>query len=277
VTVAPINDQPIINTPALINTNESVSVVVTIDVNDVDGDGVANDIDLFPIDAADWVDFDGDGVGDNADTDADNDGVIDSADTFPLNPTESLDTDADGIGNSADSDDDNDGVSDTWSIAQLGADIDGESAGDLAGRLALSGDGTTLAVGSWGANSYTGLVRIFKWDVASVGWIQQGTSILGESASDYSGYSISLSDDGSVVAIDSSGANSNGAMGGYVRVFEWNGQDWIQRGANIAGESEGDWCCYNSLSADGATIAVGAQRSAGSDNLVDSGQTRVLS
>ena len=86
--------------------------VRTYDMDDVDGDGYANDVDIFPIDAADWVDFDGDGVGDNTDTDDDNDGVADGSDAFPFDATETLDTDSDGIGNSADTDDDNDGVSD---------------------------------------------------------------------------------------------------------------------------------------------------------------------
>ena len=113
------------------------------------------------------ADLDGDGVGNNADSDSDGDGVDNVSDAFPRDASETLDTDNDEIGNSADTDDDNDGVSDTWTVAQLGSDIDGEAANDLASRIALSGDGTTLAVGSWGANSYTGFVRIFKWNSSS--------------------------------------------------------------------------------------------------------------
>ncbi|RMG85880.1 MAG: hypothetical protein D6708_15065, partial [Candidatus Dadabacteria bacterium] len=41
------------------------------------------------------------------DPDDDNDGALDSADAFPLDPTENLDTDGDGIGDNADTDDDN--------------------------------------------------------------------------------------------------------------------------------------------------------------------------
>jgi microbial collagenase len=63
-------------------------------MDDVDGDGYDNDVDVFPVDAADWLDFDGDGVGDNADTDDDNDGVADGSDTFPFDATETLDTDS---------------------------------------------------------------------------------------------------------------------------------------------------------------------------------------
>jgi hypothetical protein len=53
--------------------------------------------------------------------DIDGDGVEDTFDTFPLDAAESLDTDSDGIGNNADTDDDNDGYSDSEEI-QAGSD-----------------------------------------------------------------------------------------------------------------------------------------------------------
>ena len=46
--------------------------------------------------------------------DTDGDGVNDKQDTFPLDSKESLDFDKDGIGNNADLDDDNDGIPDAW-------------------------------------------------------------------------------------------------------------------------------------------------------------------
>ena len=64
-------------------------------------------------DATESSDFDGDGIGDNADTDDDNDGVLDTNDAFPFDATESSDFDDDGTGDNADTDDDDDGVLDT--------------------------------------------------------------------------------------------------------------------------------------------------------------------
>ncbi len=80
---------------------------------DTDNDLVGNVCDAFPTNPNETVDTDGDGIGNNADTDDDNDGVLDLNDAFPLDPTESVDTDGDGIGNNTDTDDDNDGVIDS--------------------------------------------------------------------------------------------------------------------------------------------------------------------
>jgi len=48
--------------------------------------------------------------------DSDGDGVPDEQDDFPSNADEYLDTDGDGRGNNADTDDDNDGMPDTWEL-----------------------------------------------------------------------------------------------------------------------------------------------------------------
>ena len=79
---------------------------------DDDGDGVDDGLDAFPLDPTEWLDTDGDGIGNEADPDDDGDGVDDGLDEFPLDPAEWLDTDGDGIGNEADADDDGDGMSD---------------------------------------------------------------------------------------------------------------------------------------------------------------------
>ena len=103
---------------------------------DSDNDGTSDADDQMPFDANETLDFDSDGVGDNADEDDDNDGAPDVDDAFPLNAAESLDTDGDGVGNNADADDDNDDVADSEDAFPLdateSADIDGDSIGDNA-------------------------------------------------------------------------------------------------------------------------------------------------
>ena len=71
---------------------------------DIDGDGVSDSQDAFPLDDSEAFDTDGDGLGNNADTDDDGDGVVDAVDAFPLDATEVADSDGDGIGDNADPD-----------------------------------------------------------------------------------------------------------------------------------------------------------------------------
>jgi hypothetical protein len=52
--------------------------------NDSDGDGISDDLDAFPDDSNEWLDSDGDLIGNNADDDDDNDGISDSHDGAPL-------------------------------------------------------------------------------------------------------------------------------------------------------------------------------------------------
>ncbi|MFQ5636361.1 MAG: hypothetical protein ACE5G3_13670, partial [Gammaproteobacteria bacterium] len=110
---------------------------------DTDRDGVQNVQDAFPLDPAEWSDYDDDGVGDNADTDDDNDGVVDIADAFPFDPAEWLDSDGDGTGDNADAfptdpnetaDTDGDGVGDNADAFPTDpnetADTDGDGVGN---------------------------------------------------------------------------------------------------------------------------------------------------
>jgi len=69
---------------------------------DKDQDGVQDVNDAFPLDLAESIDTDSDGIGNNADTDDDNDGIQDVSDAFPLDATESVDTDSDGVGDNSD-------------------------------------------------------------------------------------------------------------------------------------------------------------------------------
>ena len=89
---------------------------------DDDNDGALDTVDAFPNDASESSDFDGDGVGDNADTDDDEDGVLDDNDAFPFDDTETADFDSDGTGDNADTDDDNDGVLDVDDAFPFDAD-----------------------------------------------------------------------------------------------------------------------------------------------------------
>ena len=86
-------------------------------------------------------------------------------------------------------------------------------------------------------------------------WKQLGGDINGEGGSDMSGWSVSLSADGTRVAIGANGNDGvNGADSGHTRVYEWYGGAWTQLGGDIDGEAAGDMSSWSvSLSADGYT------------------------
>ena len=161
-----------------------------------------------------------------------------------------------------------------YNWVQRGVDIDGEAAGDNSGRsVSLSSDGSIVAIGAWGNDgngSNSGHVRVYEWNETA--WVQRGVDIDGEAAGDNSGHSVSLSSDGSIVAI---GAYGNNSSTGHVRVYEWNGITWVQRGVDIDGESSGDVSGWSvSLSSDGTIVAIGAIYNDGV-NGIDSGHVRV--
>ncbi|MDC3331414.1 hypothetical protein OAV43_04365, partial [Pseudomonadales bacterium] len=81
---------------------DSTSTPALIKDMDDDGDGVLDSVDQRPLDASEAFDFDGDGIGDNADTDDDDDGYNDAVDAFSLNPFDWTDTDNDGVGDNTD-------------------------------------------------------------------------------------------------------------------------------------------------------------------------------
>ena len=114
-------------------------------------------------------------------------------------------------------------------------------------------------------NSYAGIVE---------SWAQLGSDIDGESSYDNSGHSVSLSSDGSVVAIGAYANDGGGSNSGHVRVYENNNGTWTQIGSDIDGESSYDYSgSAVSLSADGSVVAIGAYLNDGGGS--DSGHVRV--
>ena len=83
-----------------------------------------------------------------------------------------------------------------------------------------------------------GHVRVYEYSGGS--WSQLGADIDGEAAGDSSGYSVSLSSDGTIVAIGATGNDATDPNGGHVRVYEYSGGSWSQLGADIDGEAAGD-------------------------------------
>ncbi len=110
----------------------------------------------------------------------------------------------------------------TWN--QIGRDILGEADGVEFGiSVSLSADGKTFAVGAWyndgNGRVESGHVRVYQMSDSISGWMQLGDDIDGQAAMDNAGYAVSLSADGSKVAIGSPWNSDSGINSGHVRVF----------------------------------------------------------
>jgi hypothetical protein len=111
---------------------------------------------------------------------------------------------------------------------QAGANIDGESAGDLMGHkgeVSLSSDGLRLAVGARRddeTGTDAGHVRVFNWSGSA--WTQLGVDIDGEAAGDEFGVAVALSPDGSRLAVGGHFNDAGGSNAGHARVFEYIGE-----------------------------------------------------
>ena len=156
---------------------------------------------------------------------------------------------------------------------QKGQILDGEAENEFfGGSVAMAKNGTIMAVGARGANNFAGAVRVYE--LANDMWTQLGGDIDGEAASDDFGYSVSLSADGTRVAV---GAPFNdgggGSNSGRIRVFEFVNGDWTQVCADIDGESDDNRYGFAvALSDDGVCLAGGAPFNGNGGN--NAGQVR---
>lgn len=149
---------------------------------------------------------------------------------------------------------------------QLGSEVEGEFAGDTFGYSTdLNDAGDVMIVGAFdnavvSTNTlYPGHARVYSWN--GTDWVQKGSDIDGTD-DDWSGHTVAIDSSGNTVAITSVyGVNTLTYLSGLVRIYDWSGTDWIQRGTDIYGdghpiilESFGRGL---SLSADGNTVAIG--------------------
>ena len=156
---------------------------------------------------------------------------------------------------------------------QVGQDINGDNADDFLGwSVSLNADGTILAAGGIqndaGGNN-VGHVKVYQHNGSS--WVQLGQDIVGDSSNENSGSSVELNSSGNIIAI---GSQSYVGSDGRVRVFEFDGTSWTQRGQTINAEGPEDLAEKVSLNADGDVLAIGASGNNGIG--VNSGHTRIF-
>lgn len=152
---------------------------------------------------------------------------------------------------------------------QVGSDIYGSNSGEFM-SLDLSTDGNTLAIGSglygrYNATDRTGKVTIY--DFSGNDWVQRGSVIFpyadanGITANDRFGTSVSLSSNANTIAIGAPQDDTNYSNAGSVTIYDFNGNDWVQRGDKMFGTygaKNEKFGIAVSLSADGNKVLIGA-------------------
>ncbi|KAL3822679.1 hypothetical protein ACHAXA_009561 [Cyclostephanos tholiformis] len=155
---------------------------------------------------------------------------------------------------------------DTDNWKQIGQDIVGEANGDNFGNaVSISEDGKTIAIGAPlndGSNGeYSGHVRMYRLSDDGTTWVKIRQDIDGMAAGDTFGRSVSLSADGSTVAIGAPHNDSNGNVSsGRVNVYriDEGGSSWERLGQSIDGDNEYDNFGWSvSLTPGGNTLAIG--------------------
>ena len=127
------------------------------------------------------------------------------------------------------------------------------------------------------------LINTYDWEIKDAGknclpyqtekkpWTQLGVSIDGDEAGDQCGTSVALSADGKVLALS---LIKDRYYVGRVRIYDWQGNSWVQRGTDIIEEQRGErFGAFISLSADGNIVAIGAPSNDGT--FLNQGQVRV--
>jgi len=143
-------------------------------------------------------------------------------------------------------------------------------------NVSINHDGNIIAIGvplNDANGSNAGKVKVMQWN--GFHWINKGLDILGESANDRFGFSVSLSSDGNKLIAGGPYNDGNGSDSGHARVFQWNGENWIQQNTDIDGEAAGDNCGSSVvISGDGTRVAIGATENDG--GAVNGGHVRVF-
>ena len=155
-----------------------------------------------------------------------------------------------------------DTAAESW--LQRGDAIEGEFMNDNSGSsVVLSKDGMVVGIGAPQSDAWKGQVRVFEWMEGEGVWSQRGKAITGDAKCDFAakGGGLAMDASGTTIVIgapfhDGSDMSSNT---GQVRIFHWDGTNWIQRGEDLFGEAAGDLFGEAvTINGSGETVAVGA-------------------
>ena len=125
-------------------------------------------------------------------------------------------------------------------------------------KVILTPNGNTIALSTYNSElgSYTGQVRVYE-KVAN-NWVQKGSGFSGLEEGDFLGEEISISDDGTILAIGAPRHDFEGSNMGYINLYKYENDDWVLFGEQLRGNNNNDSVGRNfTLSPDGTRLAVG--------------------
>ena len=127
----------------------------------------------------------------------------------------------------------------------------------LGASLDFNNDGTRIVASGNDPNSLRH-VKVFEWNGNL--WSQIGNDIIADVEADLFGFGLSFDGSGNRLAIGAHYNPTNGIDSGMVRVYDFNGNDWVQFGSDIYGDTSGNLFGYAvSLNDNGLRLAVGAR------------------
>lgn len=138
--------------------------------------------------------------------------------------------------------------------------------------VALSDDGNKLVVAARSENAQEGAIRMYERTPGNDSWDLMGT-IVGAGEGFRAGWSVSISGDGSVVAMGSTKGSSNN--GGIVTTYA--APDWRLYGSIIEAQTSKDITGFSvSLNGDGTLLAVGSVKATSPDGVSNAGRAEVF-
>ena len=156
---------------------------------------------------------------------------------------------------------------------QIGQNLLGDHPGDYFSPNDINSDGSKLIVGA-PQLGFDGYARVYEFDGAD--WVQMGTDLLPENTGDEFGWQVAMNDIGDIVAVHANRNDGNGIDAGHARVYQYDGNDWIQMGGDIDGAAEFDSNNMGDidLNSDGTILAISAPYNDGGG--IDAGHVRVF-
>jgi hypothetical protein len=114
---------------------------------------------------------------------------------------------------------------------------------------------TDISVSNINGQPYIASTK-FLIDYSNSTFSPLGQDLSGETTSNYFGYSIALSEDGTIMGVTAPLNNGAGTIRGSARIYKYNDISWVQLGQDIDGETNNGYQTIIKLSQDGTIAAI---------------------